>query len=45
MARWSTPFTTTNVAYFEAAKVAETTIVRLQPGDYAFVTLRAKRSI
>jgi len=31
-------FTTTNVAYFEAAKVPESTIVRLNPGDYAFVT-------
>jgi hypothetical protein len=31
-------FTTTNVAHFAAARVPEETIVRLNPGDYAFVT-------
>jgi hypothetical protein len=31
-------FTTTNVAYFEAARVPEATIVRLDVGDYPFVT-------
>jgi mRNA-degrading endonuclease toxin of MazEF toxin-antitoxin module len=31
-------FTTTNVAHFAAARVPEETIVRLNPGDYSFVT-------
>jgi hypothetical protein len=31
-------FTTTNVGHFAAARVPESTIVRLQPGDYQFVT-------
>ena len=31
-------FTTTNIAHFAAARVPEETIVRLNPGDYAFVT-------
>lgn len=31
-------FTTTNVGHFAAAHVPEHTIVRLEPGDYAFVT-------
>lgn len=31
-------FTTTNVAHFAAAKVPEEAIVRLNPGDYPFVT-------
>jgi hypothetical protein len=31
-------FTTTNIAHFAAARVPEKTIVRLDPGDYAFVT-------
>ncbi len=31
-------FTTTNIEYFEAAHIPEETIVRLNPGDYPFVT-------
>lgn len=31
-------FTTTNIDYFAKAGIAENTIVRLQPGDYSFVT-------
>lgn len=31
-------FTTTNVDHFAAARVPENTIVRLEPGDYPFVT-------
>lgn len=31
-------FTTTNVDHFAAARVPENTIVRLNPGDYPFVT-------
>ncbi|MBK5260654.1 MAG: hypothetical protein JJE51_13780 [Thermoanaerobaculia bacterium] len=31
-------FTTTNVEYFDAARIPEETIVRLNPGDYTFVT-------
>jgi hypothetical protein len=31
-------FTTTNVEHFSRAGVPEGTIVRLEPGDYAFVT-------
>ncbi len=31
-------FTTTNIAHFAAAHVPEQTIVRLNPGDYLFVT-------
>lgn len=31
-------FMTSNVAHFAAARVPEDTIVRLEPGDYSFVT-------
>jgi len=31
-------FTTSNVAHFAAARVPENAIVRLEPGDYPFVT-------
>jgi hypothetical protein len=31
-------FTTTNIGHFAAARVPEETIVRLEPGDYPFVT-------
>jgi hypothetical protein len=31
-------FTTTNVDHFAAARIPESTIVRLNPGDYPFVT-------